>query len=327
MGLAEHFLHGEIVRDDAAEHRNVPDVMACTQVVEFTWQPPLGYACSVDDGTDEVDGHGGKGRCVEGRGVFEPVVEDELAEWEERGQREGYVEGHADPGEVVAVEGWVPGQINAAERQHSREGHVGPATRRFAIEGRVFESQNRCAYQQRNAGVIDAGVALQEGLVRYAVHGVHDARAQQALAGSEEEDGGDDNVGSGAGVEVDVMGVEIEGEAEHDHEADEVGPDICRFVVYATDTLDACPVPVVEAVAGKDVLVCLPRRGQVFVADQTVLLCAGEGAVHSKVNLELDGLAGTMGFVKAGINDTTGANELLVYGFDAGVSEGVCASF
>lgn len=47
--------------------------------------------------------------------------------------------------------------------------------------------------------------------MRDAVHGVHDAGAEEALAGGEEEDGGDDDVGGGARGEIDVLRVEVEG--------------------------------------------------------------------------------------------------------------------
>lgn len=40
---------------------------------------------------------------------------------------------------------------------------------------------------------------------------MHDAGAEEALAGGEEEDGGDDDVGGGARGEVDVLRVEVEG--------------------------------------------------------------------------------------------------------------------
>lgn len=312
MRLAEHLLHGEVMRDDAAQHGNVPDVVARAEVVEFAGEPALGDPRGVDDGADEVDGHGGQRRRVKRRRVLQALASDELCEGKERGQGEGDVEGDTDPGEVVAVEGGVPGEVDAADGEDGGEAHVGPAGGGFAVEGGVFKGHDGGADEERDARVVDAGVALEQGLVRDAVHGVHDARAQQALAGGEEEDGGDDNVRRRAGVEVDVLRVEVEGEAEHHHEADEVGPDVCGLVVDAADGADAGPVAVVEAVASEDVLVGLPGLGQIFVANQAVLLCSGERAVYREVDLELDGLTGLVRLVETGIDNTTGADELLV---------------
>lgn len=170
--------------------------------------------------------------------------------------------------------------------------------------------------------------------MRDAVHRVHDAGAQQALAGGEEEDGGDGDVGRRARAEVDVLRVEVEGQAEHDHEAEEMGPDVGGLVVETANGADAGPVAVVEAVAGEDVLVGLPGRGQVLVAEQAVLVCAGEGAVYGQVDPELERLAGAVGLVEAGVDgvleelagrEVAGADELLVDGLEAGVAEGVGA--
>lgn len=80
MGLAKHLLHREIMRDNAAQHRHVPDVMARTQIIEFPREPALGHAGGINHGADEVDEHAGDGRHVEARRVVEPVEGDELEE-------------------------------------------------------------------------------------------------------------------------------------------------------------------------------------------------------------------------------------------------------
>lgn len=252
---------------------------------------------------------------------------DELEEGEEGGESEDDVEGYAEPGEVVAVEGWVPREVDAAEGESGSEGHVGPAAARFAVKGSVFEGHDRGAYEERYSRVVDAGVALEERLVGDAVHGVHDARAEEALAGGEEEDCGDDDVCGGARLEVDVLREEVEGEAEHEHEADEVRPNVCRLIVNAADGADAGPVAVVEAVARQDVLVGLPRLREVLIAYQAVLLCAGKGAIHGEVDLELDGLSRAVRLVQTSIDDAAGPPQLLVYGLEAGIAEGVGAGF
>lgn len=104
-------------------------------------------------------------------------------------------------------------------------------------------------------------------------------------------------------------------------------PDVGRLVVDPADGPDARPVAVVEAVPRKDVLVRLPRLGEVLVPNEAVFLRAGEGVVDREVDLELYGLAGAVCLVEAGVDDAAGADELLVDGFEAGVAELVGAGF
>lgn len=161
--------------------------------------------------------------------------------------------------------------------------------------------------------------------MRYAVHGVHYAAADQAFAGREEEQARDEDVGGCRDVEIYMRGVEVEGYTEDDEEAEQVRPDVCGFVVDATDGADAGPVALAEAIAVQDVRVDLPWFREVFELDQAMLFCAGEGALDCEVDPEFNRLSRAVRFVEACVYDCPRALQLVVRGLDSCISDCVCA--
>src|SRR2546429_7990897 len=104
--------------------------------------------------------------------------------------------------------------------------------------------------------------------MRYAVHSVHDARANEAFASREEEERCNVDVGAGRNMKVDMLGVQVKGHAEDEDEAEQVGPDVCGLVVDACNGADARPVSLAETVPVQNVWVDLPGLWKVFVAYQ-----------------------------------------------------------
>ena len=180
----------------------MPEVMTRPEIVKEARPPSLRDLRGVHQRAEEVYGNALHDRSVELPRPSRPPDQAELEDRGEAGQGQGHVEGDAQPGEVGAVEGRVPREDDAADAEEGGEGHVGPAGDGPAVEGGVFGGHDGGGNEERDAGVVDAGEALEEGLVRDGVHGMPHGAAHEAFAGGEEEDSGDEDVGVGTEAEV-----------------------------------------------------------------------------------------------------------------------------
>lgn len=223
-------LHRAVVEQDPPQHSKVPQVMAPADVVKRTGIPLLGHLTRVDDRATEIHRNTLRNRRVEVPRPVSTTRLDQLDNGHEARGREGDIEGDAAPGHVLRVEGRVPGQDDAGDAESRGGDEVNGAGDGLAVEGRVLGRHDGGGDQQRDAGVIDAGEALEQRAVRDTVHGVPEAGADEALAGGEKEDGCDDLVGRGGEGEVHRGGVEVEGDGEDDQEPDGVRPDIDELV-------------------------------------------------------------------------------------------------
>ncbi|KFY91809.1 hypothetical protein V498_05302 [Pseudogymnoascus sp. VKM F-4517 (FW-2822)] len=218
------------MEQDAPQHSKMPQVMAPTDVVKRTGIPLLGHLTGVDDCAAEVHRNTLRNRRVEVPRPFSTTRLDQLKNGHEARGREGDIERDAAPGHVLSVEGRVPGQDDTGNAEGGSGDEVDGAGDGLAVEGRVLRRHDRGGDQQRDAGVIDAGEALEQRAVRDTVHSVPEAGADEALAGGEEEDGCDDLIGCGGQGEVNGGGVEVEGDGEDDKESDGVRPDVDELV-------------------------------------------------------------------------------------------------
>ena len=264
------------MKEDPAQDGEVPDVVAGAGVVEGAGPPLLWDLGSVDDGADEVDGDALGDGGVEVVAPGGAADEVELDDGGEAGGREEDVEGDAGPGEVGTVEGRVPGQEGAEEAEDGGAGHVDGARDGLAVKGRPLGREDAGRDEEGDARVVDAGEAVEQRVVRDAVHRVPQRRAQQALARRREEARRDQHVSRGAGREGRACRVQVEGDGEHDDEADRVRPDVDRLVRRPEDRDDALGYRAVEAVPAQDVRVDAPRVRQVFVANQPRLRRPGQ---------------------------------------------------
>lgn len=227
----EEALHRRVMKQDPAQHSKVPNIMAAARIVEPSAQPSLGNLSGIDDGADEVDGDALDDRGVK---VPRPLTASGPAELEhgrEACGREGDVEGHAGPVHVCAVEGWMPWQDNACDAKGGSHDHVYPSAYRLAIESCILRRHDAGRDQEAYPRVVYTCKTLHQILLRDTAHGMPHATADQALAGSEEKDGGEEYVGSGRLREIDRGGVEVEGDCEDNEEADGVRPDVDKLVV------------------------------------------------------------------------------------------------
>lgn len=261
----EEFLHGGVVKDDAAQDSGVPQVVAAANVVEAAGEPALGDLAGVDDGAAKVDE---QGLCDGGVKVVDKlgsVGKVELQDGHEARQGEADEEADAGPGHVGAVELGVPRQDDAGDAEHGGEAHVGPAADGVAVKRRVLGGHDGGGDEQRDAGVVDAGKHGHGLDVGDGAHGVPDGGAHQRQAGHHEEDGGHDHVRLGAEVEVGAAGVKVKGHGQHQDQAQGVRPDVDELVGHVEDGLDALDLGLAEAVASLDVGVVSPWRGQFVV--------------------------------------------------------------
>lgn len=337
MRLQKHLLHGEVVGDNSPQHSNMPDVVACAKVVEASWHPALGDLTRVNDSTRKIHKHTLRDGSVEVRRPLEAVLPDELARGQEACHGEGHVEQDAHPGEVFAVEGRVPGEIDAADAEDGGKSHVGHLRDGLAVERCVFDRHDGGTDEQRDTRVVDAGVAGEQAAVGNAVHRVHGAGADEAFDSGEEEERCDEEVGRGGRGEADGLRVEVECDAEHEEDTQEMRPDVAGFIVDVHDGAYAFPVAVAEAVTLVDVRVHLPGFWEVLEADEAVFLCASECGFDLEVDfqveidggleLHLNGLAHAMGFHEAGFYDFLWALEDVVHGVETCVADSVGAGF
>ena len=218
------------MKQDPTQHGKVPDVVACAGVVERAGPPLLRDLGGVDDGADQIhrDALADGGVKVVAPGGATGEVE--LDNRGEAGGGEEDVEGDAGPGQVLAVEGGVPGQDGAEEAHDGREGHIDGARDGLAVKCCPLGREDAGRHQEGDARVVDAGEPVEQHVVRDAVHRVPHRRTQQTLAGRGEEARRDEDVRLGADGENGARRVEVEGDGEDDDEADGVGPDIDGFV-------------------------------------------------------------------------------------------------
>ena len=254
----EKLNHSRVVKQNPAQHRDMPNIVTSANVVECAREPPLRDTRGVDDRTGDIDTHALRDGGVEVETPLGAPCHVELDDGREARGGEGDVEGDAGPGHVCAVEGRVPGEDGAEDPQDGGQGHVDGAGDGFAVEGGPLRGQDTGRDEKGDACVVDTGEALEQGLVGDAVHGVPHGGADETFAGGAEEDGGDEDVGFGAQGEGGGGGVEVEGDGEDDDEADGVGPDVDGFVGRFEDGRYAFGLGFGEAIASDDVWVDPP---------------------------------------------------------------------
>ena len=196
--------------------------MAPPQIIKPARTPSLGDLARIHQRSNQIHRDTLHDRGIEFPRPGAPARDVKLEHGREARRAERDVEGDARPGHVGTVEGRVPGQEDAAEAEGGGGGEVDPAGEGLAVEGGVLCGHDGRGDEEGDAGVIDAGEALHEGLISDGVHGVPEGAADEAFAGGEEEDGGDGDVGGGAEGEGVREGVEVEGDGEDDEEAEEV---------------------------------------------------------------------------------------------------------
>jgi hypothetical protein len=309
----KHCLHSHVVEHDPAQDSDMPDIMAAAHVVEPPGAKALGDFTRIQERARHVHDQALSNRRVEVLRPRDAARVRELAERQEARERERAVEQDAEPGHVCAVEGRVPRQEHAADAEGGGDEHVGPPADGLAVEGGVLGRHDAGGDEEADARVVDAGEALEQRLVADGVHGVPDGATDEALAGREEEDGGNEDVGFGAVAEVRRGWVEVERKREHHQEAEQVGPDVDELVVDADHGAHTRPFPLREAVSLEDVRVYTPRLGQVVVMDEAMFFCTGEGAGDAVFDGEFDCLAGAAGLVETGVDDVSGDAETLVH--------------
>ena len=153
------------MEENAAQHSNVPDVVAASDVVKSTRQPALGDLGAVENSATEVDQHGLCDRSIEVRRCRPAALHGELNNWEEAGEGEEDVESYAHPGHIGAVEHGVPGKYGARDAENECQGQIDRAADGLAVEGCVFCGHDGGGYEERDAGVVDAGEAFKKSLV------------------------------------------------------------------------------------------------------------------------------------------------------------------
>lgn len=175
----------------------MPDIVAAAHIVEPARTKALRDLARIQTGAGHVHDQALGDGCVEVLCPFDAARVCELAEWQEASECEGDIEEDASPCHICAVEGWVPGEQDAADAEEGGDEHVCPPAHWLAVEGCVLGRHDASGDQQADAGVVDASEALEKCLVRDGVHGVPDGAADEALARREKEDGGDEDVGFG----------------------------------------------------------------------------------------------------------------------------------
>lgn len=228
--IREQLLHSVVVEEDPTEYGDMPDIVTGTAVIKETREPPFGDLRGIDQGAGKIDEQALEHGSVKVDAPLEAPSVTELGEGREARHRQEAVEGNAGPGHVSAVKGRMPGQDDAGNAKGQGQQDVSPTGEGLAVKGSVLGGDDGGGDQERDACVVDAGKALHEGLAGYAVHGVPDGAADQALAGGEEEHSCYHDVRSRAVAEVGVEGVEVEGDCQDDKRADEVRPDVEQFV-------------------------------------------------------------------------------------------------
>lgn len=296
------------MEQNASQHGDVPQIVASAKVVKHAWAPPFGDLAGVDQGADNVDGYAFSDGRVKLPDKVAAAGQGELHDGKKAGRAEPDEEGHARPGHFGAVEGWVPREDDAADAENGREDHVDPAAHGLAVKGGVLGGHDGGGNQQRDARVVDAGKSGDEMDVGDGVHGVPDGAADQALAGGEEEHGGDEDVGGRAQMEVDARGVKVKGHGEHQDKAQGVRPNIDELVGDGKGRPDAVRCGLAEAIPLANVRVHPPRDGQVVVADQAMLL----GAEHGALDRLLECLGSVLRAAEALLHDTAGLVQALV---------------
>ena len=175
------------MKENPAQHREMPNIMAPPEIVEPAWQKLLRHSHGIHHRADDVhdNAHGdGRVEIVRPRRAAGDV---EFDDGNKTRGAEGDVKRDAGPGFVFAVEVGVPRHYDAAEAEDGGGGHVDPAAGGLAVEGGVLGRHYRGGDQEGYAGVVDAGEAFEQGLVGDAVHCVPHAAADETFAGGDEE--------------------------------------------------------------------------------------------------------------------------------------------
>lgn len=99
---------------------------------------------------------------------------DELSHWNGTGAGESDVERDPVDAHVGLVEDWSPGEDNARNPEGEGYRHVEGAGDGLVIEGAVFSGDDGGGDEEGDAGIVDAGEALHEGLLGDGRHCVPD---------------------------------------------------------------------------------------------------------------------------------------------------------
>ena len=202
------------MKEDPSQHSQMPNIVAPAYEVKRSRPPLLGYPKCINHRSDDIHTYTlGDGRVEVERPLIAPRIV-QLQHGREARRRERDIEQHAEPTHVCAIEALAPGENAACSAKDDGEGHVDGAAHGFAVEGGPFGREDGGGDEEGDAGVVDAGEAVEEAFVGDAVHGVpHDA-AEEAFAGGGEEAGGDEDVpagGEGVGLRC---GIPVEGDGE-----------------------------------------------------------------------------------------------------------------
>lgn len=319
-GIRKEGLHRRVVEQDAAENRQMPQVVASANVVKHARAPTFGNLAGVHKGAEQVHKDTLGNRRVEFPDKVGPVGEVELQDWQESRCAKPAEEGDAGPCHLGSVKGWVPWEDDAADAEDCRRTHVQPAADGVAVEGRVLGRDDGRCNEQRDTCVVNARKDADCVHVGNGVHGMPDCRAYQRQTRREEEDGGNKDIRLGAELEVDVARVEVEGDGENNEETNGVGPNVDQLVRGAEGRPDALELGLGKTVPITDVRVDAPRHGEVVVGDEFRLPGPRDGVG----NLFLQTLSGAHGSLNTLVDDLSREPDALVHNPSALVHKGAC---
>ena len=139
----------------------MPNVMTRSAIIEPSRKEALRNFGCVKDCANEVHCNTLEDWCVEVKSPVCAAGHNELSDRNETSRAKEDVEANACPRHVGAIESRVPWQDYTADAEASGQHHVGPSTDRLAVESGVFGSHDRGGDQKGDAGVVNAGKAVE----------------------------------------------------------------------------------------------------------------------------------------------------------------------
>lgn len=323
-GQREELLHGSVVEQNPTQHRNMPQIVTSSKIIKHARAPSLGHFARIHKCAHNIHHH----TLCNGRIKFPhkltPPTQRQLHNGHKARRAQADKKSDTRPGHIGPIKRRIPRHHDAGDAQDRREDHVQPPTHGLAVKGRVLGRHDTRGDEEGDAGIIDAGKGGNEVDVGDGVHGVPDGAADEALAGGEEEDGGDEDVGFGGEVKVYGGGIEVERYGKDEEEAEGVGPDVDELVGEGKGAADAAGRGLAKAVAAEDMGVDAPWHGEIFIANQSVLL----GPQHSLLNRFLQPFGGMLGPAQAILHDPSRQlGRIIDDGLQAALAELVCARF
>ena len=218
---------------NASKYGKMPDVMATSEVVEPTMQPPFRnlfesaktlvfaldttYLAGVNESPKKIHSDRLHDRGVKIIGPRRPSCQIQLKHWCKSRCAERHVEGNSEPVHISSIEERMPWQDNTANTESSSSHDISPSADRLAIECGVLGSHYRGGNQKRNACVVHACETFHQSLLGDTTHGVPHTATDQAFACCEEEDGCEENIGFRGLGEIYRCRVEIERNCQHNY--------------------------------------------------------------------------------------------------------------